>query len=201
MVNSSGPEGTGAILLAFAIKLALVMLLVDPNALADFRSALVTRVGSSFVASLPPQEIAWVSAFGIDVSSLDRNWAYAVLYMLARLGYATGAVSFSPAGEDDWVQAAINRPLTTGDRLWADAGARAEVQVGGAAIRMNASTSVAVLNLDDAFGMRDPTGKLPEMRHQPIIQAIKAFQPLLALCARVQMLRHRLPLRILQSSD
>ena len=61
----------------------------------------------------------------------------------------TGAVSFSPAGENDWVQATINRPLTTGDRLWADAGARAEIQVGGAMIRMNAGTGVSVLNLDD----------------------------------------------------
>jgi hypothetical protein len=68
---------------------------------------------------------------------------------VARLGYMTGAVSFSPAGENDWVQATINRPLTTGDRLWADAGARAEIQVGGAMIRMDASTGVSVLNLDD----------------------------------------------------
>ena len=68
---------------------------------------------------------------------------------VARLGYMTGAVSFSPAGENDWVQATINRPLTTGDRLWADAGARTEIQVGGAMVRMNASTSVSVLNLDD----------------------------------------------------
>jgi len=68
---------------------------------------------------------------------------------VARLGYMTGAVSFSPAGENDWVQATINRPLTTGDRLWADAGARAEIQVGGATIRMNAGTGVSVLNLDD----------------------------------------------------
>src|SRR3972149_2370621 len=68
---------------------------------------------------------------------------------VARLGYTTGAVSFSPAGENDWVEATINRPLTTGDRLWADAGARAEIQVGGAMIRMNAGTSVSVLNLDD----------------------------------------------------
>ena len=68
---------------------------------------------------------------------------------VARLGYMTGAVSFSPAGEDDWVRAAINRPLTTGDRLWTDAGARAEIQVGGAMIRMGAGTGVSVLNLDD----------------------------------------------------
>jgi hypothetical protein len=68
---------------------------------------------------------------------------------VARLGYMTGAVSFSPAGENDWVQATINRPLTTGDRLWADAGARTEIQVGGAMIRMSAGTSVSILNLDD----------------------------------------------------
>jgi len=49
---------------------------------------------------------------------------------IARLGYLNGAVSFSPAGENEWDQATINRPLTTGDRLWTDAGARAEVQVG-----------------------------------------------------------------------
>src|SRR5512134_864659 len=68
---------------------------------------------------------------------------------VARLGYVAGVVSFSPAGESDWVQATINRPLTTGDRLWSDAGARAEIQVGGAMIRMNAGTSVSVLNLGD----------------------------------------------------
>ena len=68
---------------------------------------------------------------------------------VARLGYVTGEVSFSPAGEDDWVRASINRPLTTGDRLWADPRARAEIQVGGAMIRMNAGTSVSILNLDD----------------------------------------------------
>src|SRR5512141_3331381 len=68
---------------------------------------------------------------------------------VARLGYMTGAVSFSPAGEDDWVQAGVNRPLTTGDRLWSDAGSRAEIQVGGAMIRMSAGTGVSILNLDD----------------------------------------------------
>ena len=70
---------------------------------------------------------------------------------VARIGYLSGAVSLSPAGEDDWVQAAINRPLTTGDRVWTDAGARAEVQIGGAMIRMNAGTGLAILNLDDGI--------------------------------------------------
>jgi len=67
----------------------------------------------------------------------------------ARFGYATGTVSFSPAGEGDWVRAMVNRPLTRGDRLWVEAGARAEVQLGGASIRLGSSTSVTLLNVDD----------------------------------------------------
>jgi hypothetical protein len=68
---------------------------------------------------------------------------------VARLGYTSGAVSFSPAGEQDWVEASLNRPLTAGDRLWAERDGRAEVQVGAAVIRMNAGTGLTVLNLDD----------------------------------------------------
>jgi hypothetical protein len=83
-----------AIFVAFAIKLALVMLVIEPNVLAEFRAALATRTGSSFVANLPPQELAWVARFGIDVSSLDRHWIYAALYMLARLGYATFVIGY-----------------------------------------------------------------------------------------------------------
>jgi hypothetical protein len=83
-----------AIVLTFAIKLALVTLLVDPTALADFRGALSTRVGGSFVANLPPQEIAWVAAHGIDVTSFEHSWIFAALYMLARLGYASFVIGY-----------------------------------------------------------------------------------------------------------
>jgi hypothetical protein len=67
----------------------------------------------------------------------------------ARLGYLRGTVSFSPAGEPDWVRAAVNRPLTSGDRLWTGNSSRAELQIGGAAIRMGPSTSMVLLNLDN----------------------------------------------------
>src|SRR4029077_5818630 len=39
---------------------------------------------------------------------------------VARLSYAHGNVSFNPSGTDDWVSAVVNRPLTTGDKLWTD---------------------------------------------------------------------------------
>jgi hypothetical protein len=68
---------------------------------------------------------------------------------VARLGYMQGSVSFQPAGESDWVQAVSNRPMTTGDRLWADQDSRAEVELGSAVIRLAANTGFSFLNLDD----------------------------------------------------
>ena len=92
-----------------------------------------------------------VITFAVSVTLLALSgWANAdPSSRVGRVGYLTGGVSFSPAGENDWVRASINRPLTTGDRLWTDARARTELQIGGAMVRMGAYTSVAVLNLDD----------------------------------------------------
>jgi len=68
---------------------------------------------------------------------------------VARLSLVNGAVSFSPAGEDNWVQAEINRPLISGDKLWTDRGARAELQIGSSAIRVDSQSNFHFLNLDD----------------------------------------------------
>jgi hypothetical protein len=68
---------------------------------------------------------------------------------VARLAYAAGPVSFAPAGQDDWLQATLNRPLISGDRLWTDAGGRDEVQVGSANVRMDGGTLLSVVNVDD----------------------------------------------------
>jgi hypothetical protein len=69
---------------------------------------------------------------------------------VARLNYISGAVSFAPAeAPDQWTQAVLNRPFTSGDRLWADSDARAELHVGSTALRLAALTSVDMLNLDD----------------------------------------------------
>lgn len=68
---------------------------------------------------------------------------------VARLSYSTGSVSFQPGGEGDWVEAVKNRPLTTGDNLWADKDSRAEVQTGSTSIRLDSETSVTILDLED----------------------------------------------------
>ena len=68
---------------------------------------------------------------------------------VARLNYSTGSVSFQPGGEGDWVQAVANRPLTTGDNLWADQNSRAELHVGSTAMRLGSESSLTFLDLDD----------------------------------------------------
>lgn len=68
---------------------------------------------------------------------------------VARLSYMQGAVSFEPSGENDWSQATLNYPLTTGDRLWTDNDARAELETGNIAIRMSEQTDLTTTNLTD----------------------------------------------------
>ena len=68
---------------------------------------------------------------------------------VGRLNYISGPVSLQPAGVDDWVGAELNRPLTTGDRVWVDQDGRAELHLGAAALRLNSRTAFEFLNLDD----------------------------------------------------
>jgi hypothetical protein len=69
---------------------------------------------------------------------------------VARLSYIYGAVSYRPAGVDDWSPIDYNRPLTTGDQMFVEFAGSAELQIGSAALRMKTSTSLEFLNLDDS---------------------------------------------------
>lgn len=68
---------------------------------------------------------------------------------VARLSFKSGSVSFRPGSVEDWTEASLNYPLTTGDHLWTQTGARAELHAGSSAIRMASETALAILNLDD----------------------------------------------------
>ena len=68
---------------------------------------------------------------------------------VARLNYIQGSVSYQVSGDQDWVQADPNRPLTAGDNLWADQDSRGEVHIGSTAIRMSSMTGISLLTLDD----------------------------------------------------
>ncbi len=69
---------------------------------------------------------------------------------VARLNYFTGNVTLEPAGATEWSYAQPNRPLTTGDQLWADAGARGELHAGSTALRLDQQTALSIIDLDDA---------------------------------------------------
>lgn len=68
---------------------------------------------------------------------------------VARLAYTQGAVSFEPAGTSEWVSASVNRPMTTGDRIWSDRDGRVEMQLAGSLLRLSNNSGVSFLNLSD----------------------------------------------------
>ncbi|SPD57977.1 DUF6600 domain-containing protein [Cupriavidus taiwanensis] len=69
---------------------------------------------------------------------------------IATLTAVDGNLSFAPAGSDTWAAAGLNRPVTTGDRLWLEPGGRAELHAGTVALRMGGATAASILNLDDS---------------------------------------------------
>jgi hypothetical protein len=68
---------------------------------------------------------------------------------VARLNYMQGSVSLQPGGENEWIAAVPNRPLVTGDNLWADEDSRAEVHIGSTALRLGPKTGITLLEVGD----------------------------------------------------
>jgi hypothetical protein len=62
----------------------------------------------------------------------------------ARISYLKGKVSFEPAGQDGWSEATRNFTVTTGDRLYTDKGARAELEVGAYITRSDCQSKPAL---------------------------------------------------------
>jgi hypothetical protein len=89
--------------------------------------------------------VALAAAFATPASAQDADPPGRV----ARLNYIQGNVSYQVEGDQDWVQADPNRPLTTGDNLWSDDNSRGEVHIGSTSIRMSSQTGISFLTLDD----------------------------------------------------
>lgn len=101
----------------------------------------------------------WTNVFAVAAAMLSGAVAHAQApavgtdsdppIRVGRVSYVSGQVSFSPAGNDEWVQAQLNRPVVTGDRLWADRDSRTELTVDNSTWWLGDQTSVTVSNLDD----------------------------------------------------
>jgi hypothetical protein len=68
---------------------------------------------------------------------------------VARINLAEGQVSVQPAGSPTWTNDVANRPLTSGDRVWADQNSRSELHIGSTAVRLGAETGVTLGIVDD----------------------------------------------------
>ncbi len=68
---------------------------------------------------------------------------------VARLSLMDGEISLAPAGTEEWADGVLNRPMTSGDRLWVGTDGRAELQVGTASVHLDRSTGFEFIELDD----------------------------------------------------
>jgi len=94
---------------------------------------------------------AWCAAFALGVG-LSAGAARAdddPPDRVARVSFLSGSVSFQPAGDDQWAEASLNRPLGTGDKVYTDKDSRVELEIGAADIRLDQSSTFNLLNLDD----------------------------------------------------
>jgi hypothetical protein len=69
---------------------------------------------------------------------------------VGRIATIDGNVWLFDDDQGEWVQARRNRPVTEGDRISAEQGGRAEVQIGAATLRLDGATDVELTQMDDS---------------------------------------------------
>jgi hypothetical protein len=69
---------------------------------------------------------------------------------VARVAETIGQVWLYSPDAGEWIAAVRNRPVTTGDRLATDAGARVELDLGSTTLRLDSDSEVEVQRLDDS---------------------------------------------------
>jgi hypothetical protein len=68
---------------------------------------------------------------------------------VGRLSYVEGTVSFHAGDQEQWAAAVLNYPVTSGTAFWTEPESRAEIQIGGAEVRLDQSTELDIVRLDD----------------------------------------------------
>ena len=114
---------------------------------------------------------------------------------VARIALLEGSVSFQPSGDTEWTMASVNYPMTSGDRLYADQGGRAELQLGRLTVRIAGMTDLTVSNLTDQFAqiglaqgtLRVSIYEMPPGDYVEIDTPYGALQPLAAGEYRVDL--------------
>ena len=127
--------------------LALVLFLSAPSLFAQDQAQ---APADENVSNLPPVD-----------DNITADDSHDPPSRVARISFVDGSVSFQPGGNGDWGNAAKNRPVTIGDKIWVDKDSRAELQAGQAAIHLGSMTALSFLNIDqNVMQLRLPEGKI-----------------------------------------
>jgi len=129
--------------LAWAVVLAIFVFMLQVPAKARAQHQDQNQDQSQPAQNEPSQDQSPVQGQAEDQNDQDPPGR------VARLNYSEGSVSFQPGGENDWVTAVPNRPMVTGDNLWADENSRAEAHIGSTAIRLRPKTGITFLEITD----------------------------------------------------
>jgi hypothetical protein len=80
---------------------------------------------------------------------------------VGRLAQLNGTVSFRTPDATQWIPASTNYPVTSGDALWTDANAQAEIEVSASHIALAPTTELDIATLNDtALQAVQPQGEL-----------------------------------------
>nr|WP_321984501.1 DUF6600 domain-containing protein [uncultured Lichenicoccus sp.] len=80
---------------------------------------------------------------------------------VGRLARLDGTVSTHGPGATQWTPAVLNFPFTSGDSLWTEPPAQAEIEFGGSAMTLAGSTELDLATVDDrTFNGAEPQGAL-----------------------------------------
>jgi hypothetical protein len=87
----------------------------------------------------------------LAVAAWLPQWASAqdIPTRVGRVAYTEGQVSIYQDPELGWDKAYVNSPITSENSLWTDPGSRAEIRIGGLAVRLDETTQFDISHLDD----------------------------------------------------
>ena len=110
------------------------------NAIVNAQRGLSRFIVAALAALLCMGVALHARAQGAEADPPDR---------VARLSDLSGQVWLFAPETNEWVGVDRNRPLTTGDRIATDNGARAEITLGSTTLRLDSATELEIVQLDD----------------------------------------------------
>ena len=111
------------------------------NAIVNAQRGLSRFIVAALAALLCMGVALHARAQGAEADPPDR---------VARLSDLSGQVWLFAPETNEWVGVDRNRPLTTGDRIATDNGARAEITLGSTTLRLDSASELEIVQLDDS---------------------------------------------------